>query len=306
MHEYSKKILDDFLVRKSYAQKTRFLDYVTKMLDERNILYSIEEGGKILKSRNLVVGDLKNAKTILTAHYDTQACLPIPNLITPLSWTGIILYNIFILLFILVTSIIIGEIASLIAGEYLAGITIFLVYFMIFYMFFGKANKHTANDNTSGVILLLELILNIDNFDDICIVFFDLEEVGMIGSSRFKSLHKLELKSDMILFNFDCISDGDAFYFKVPTSFKLEHLQEVFTSTDTKEAIITYKGYYPSDQINFGFGIACASLKKKWNTYYIDRIHTSKDTIFKEENIIWYKEKVLEYIDKKRECTKNV
>ena len=41
-------------------------------------------------------------------------------------------------------------------------------------------------------------------------VFFDLEEAGMIGSSRFAKVHKKVMKQKLLV-NFDCVSDGDHF-----------------------------------------------------------------------------------------------
>ena len=60
-------------------------------------------------------------------------------------------------------------------------------------MFVGKANKHTANDNTSGVLTLIEA-LHEDELKDVCCVFFDHEEVGLFGSRFFYKKHKEELR----------------------------------------------------------------------------------------------------------------
>ena len=51
----------------------------------------------------------------------------------------------------------------------------------------GKPNKHTANDNTSGVITLLELMnrLSPEQKERTAFVFFDNEENGMLGSAFF-------------------------------------------------------------------------------------------------------------------------
>ena len=44
--------------------------------------------------------------------------------------------------------------------------------------------------------------------------------------------------------------------------------------------------FYPSDQINFKTTFAVASLKKKpVFGYYMDKIHTPKDTVCEEENL---------------------
>jgi hypothetical protein len=44
--------------------------------------------------------------------------------------------------------------------------------------------------------------------------------------------------------------------------------------------------FYPSDQANFPEGIGVAALKcTKKGLLYMDRIHTFKDTVYREENI---------------------
>ena len=50
---------------------------------------------------------------------------------------------------------------------------------------------------------------------------------------------------------------------------------------------ITGKAFYPSDNASFKVGIGVAALKKSkfLGTLYMDRIHTNKDVIYREENI---------------------
>ena len=46
------------------------------------------------------------------------------------------------------------------------------------------------------------------------------------------------------------------------------------------------KVYYPSDQAKFPMCVAIAALKfKKFPGYYMDRIHTKRDTVLDKENI---------------------
>ena len=50
---------------------------------------------------------------------------------------------------------------------------------------------------------------------------------------------------------------------------------------------ITRNAFYPSDNASFKGGIGVAALKtsKHFGTLYMDRIHTNKDVIYREENI---------------------
>ncbi len=83
-----------------------------------------------------------------------------------------------------------------------------LIYFlMLFLLIFGPANKHTANDNTSGVTTLLDIMasLPLDQRDKVAFVFFDLEEAGLFGSSSFASKHK-DIRNNRLVLIFDCVS----------------------------------------------------------------------------------------------------
>ena len=67
-----------------------------------------------------------------------------------------------------------------------------------------------------------------------------------------------------------------------------ELLENNFSSNQDVSVEILSKGvFYPSDQANFKCGVGVASLKysKIFKTEYMDRIHTKKDTIYREENI---------------------
>ena len=63
---------------------------------------------------------------------------------------------------------------------------------IMIWMLFGKANKHTANDNTSGIITIIESAIKLpeDLRDEVCFVLFDNEELGLLGSSAFSKEYK--------------------------------------------------------------------------------------------------------------------
>ena len=120
-------------------------------------------------------------------------------------------------------------------------------------------------------------------------MLFDNEELGLLGSSAFAKEYKEYVKNKLII-NFDCVSDGnDIFFF--PTKqikndqSKHESIINAFTSTNYINIHINKGfGFYPSDNFNFKYAYGVCSLKKGL-FYYLDRIHTSKDIIFNEENI---------------------
>ena len=119
-------------------------------------------------------------------------------------------------------------------------------------------------------------------------VLFDLEEAGLFGSSSFASKHKT-IKKNTLVINFDCVSDGETLLFalKRTTEKYAELLEKAFTSTPDIAVDITRNAFYPSDNVSFKGGIGVCALKKSkfFGTLYMDRIHTNKDVVYREENI---------------------
>ena len=288
MLEISEKILKDYQVRKTRKQKTEFIDFLKKELKDTKI--EIEEGG-LFKSRNIVVGDLEKCEIVLGAHYDTQPVLPFPNFLAPKNMLAYLLYCFLLFAGIFTIGFVMMFVLLLLFDNMNLALVIYYILLLglIAWMFVGKANKHTANDNTSGVITLIEALHNDDIKDKVCCVFFDHEEIGLFGSAAFAKKHK-EILKDKLVMNFDCVSDGDYIMFVINKKAKeVENkLKESFKDSESKKFLFesSTKTLYPSDQVNFKKAIGVAAFKrKKFVGYYMDRIHTKKDTIFERENI---------------------
>ncbi len=286
-------ILEKYQIRKTNRQKTEFIDFATKSADQLGYSARVEKG--MFGSRNIVVGDIDSAKVIYTAHYDTCARLPFPNFLTPQSITIYILYNIAIVLGFLVIAFgigfgvgVLGSLAG-IPSEIGAKLAMAVFWALYLLLLFGPANKHTVNDNTSGVNTLFELMEAMPNElrDKAAFVFFDLEEAGLIGSSSFASKHK-DIKKNKLIVNFDCVSDGENMLVvaKKKASTHTELLQKCFVSDENVNSEVVSRGLYPSDQGNFEHGVAVAAFNKtKGGLLYMDKIHTPKDTVYRRENI---------------------
>lgn len=289
MTPLSQKILEEYQVRKTKKQKTAFIE----LLREHFPQMQIQEGG-IFRSRNIIIGDPKTAKVILAAHYDTCSAMPLPNFITPRRPIFTVLYSMLIVIPIFIMVLLLNIGLNALGGNQWVHYTIsLLLYFgLLALLIFGPANKHTANDNTSGVITLCELLdrLPAELQGKAAFVLFDHEEVGLVGSQYFRKKYKEEMKKTLLI-NFDCVSDGDYLLLAATKEARKAHdekFQKAFVSNDTKTVLIDKmeKVYYPSDHANFPVSMAAATLKKKrFIGYYMDRIHTSKDTIFDEGNI---------------------
>lgn len=289
MTPLSQKILENYQIRKSKKQKLAFID----LLKEHHPQLQVQEGG-IVKCRNIIIGDPETAEVILAAHYDTCAALPLPNFITPKRPYFTVLYSLLIVIpiFVLVLLLNIG-LNALGGNTWLHyGISLALYFGILASLILGPANKHTANDNTSGVITLCELLdrLPEELRGKVAFVFFDHEETGLLGSQYFRKKYKKQMK-EKLLINFDCVSDGDYLLLAATKSAREtygEKFEKAFVSNDTKTVLLDRmeKVYYPSDHAGFSVALAAAALKKKRIIgYYMDRIHTSKDTMFDESNI---------------------
>lgn len=300
MTDLSRLILSQFQVRKTAKQKKAFID----LLSQHFPTLSVQEGG-FPKCRNIIIGDITKAKIVLSAHYDTCAKLPFPNFIAPKNPLLSIAYGILLIVPIFLLAWLLKLLFCYFIPDFQSSSLVFFGVYVFFLLLVlaGPANKHTANDNTSGVIVLCELLKILDStqLDKVAFVFFDQEETGLIGSSYFRSKYKTQM-ADKLLINFDCVSDGDHIFIAANKSARTELgdlLKASFLPTAEKSILFSRaeKIYYPSDQLGFRKSVAVAALNHKrfWG-YYMDRIHTSKDTVFDQTNIKLLCEGILNFL----------
>lgn len=303
-------ILHLYPVRKTKKQKQAFTNAVCTYANSLGYPVCVESGS--FGSRNIVIGDSERADYLVTAHYDTCAKLLIPNYLTPCSLPGFLFCQLIQLLLIAVVSIAlaIGE-AVLIAGLaelfgmnlgdawilFVALVTPTLIWVnvipVVLWMILGPANKRNSNDNTSGVVTLLEILRTMpeNQRGKVCFVLFDLEEAGLLGSSSYRKAHKKETDRQLVL-NLDCVGDGDHLIM-FPTKAlkqnrkKLTSLYRACGYFGKKSLTVHEKGFsvYPSDQMVFPYGVGICALKKGRFGLYLSRIHTPRDTVLEETNI---------------------
>ena len=287
------QVLGDFPVRKTPAQKAAFRRWLTEELEGLGYIVSTEEGGRLVKSRNLVAGNPEGAAVVFTAHYDTCARLPLPNFIVPRNLLFTLLLQLpMVLLFLLLVMAV--EVAVLLATDsaLLGAAAAYAALLLgIWYMLAGRANPHNANDNTSGTVTLLAIarVLPPQLRDQVCLVWFDNEEKGLLGSRQFARRHPLNRTP---LVNFECVGDGDNLrFFPTPAAKKrpalLEALEAAFPGTGEKNVeIVRGFGLYPSDQRWFPLGFGVAAFRRiPLIGEYLGRIHTRRDTVLEGENV---------------------
>ena len=154
--------------------------------------------------------------------------------------------------------------------------------------FFGPANKHNKNDNTSGIAAVLDLIRMLSGRKEFAFILFDDEEKGKKGSLAWTKAHPA-LQAKLLTVNMDCVGNGDHLVISIPNSAEddpscaalkkaLEEIGAHIYSSDQAKM--------NSDQKNFRNGIGvCACFYRKGVGYYTPRIHTSRDTVASGETI---------------------
>ena len=304
-------VLPQFPVRYTKAQKQAFRAAVQAYAEKQG--YSVQTENGSFGARNLVIGDPDHANYLITAHYDTCANMVLPNLVTPFHPVLFVLYQLFIAVVLLLSAAFVSTLmgtAIFIGGliwappesGLLVVITAMLVCLLGFLLlsflfsvllFFGPANKNNANDNTSGVVTLLEIARTFpeNQRNNVCFVLFDLDQKGLWGAKSYRSAHKEVLERQLVI-NLDCVGDGDYLYI-FPTKKlkenpkKLASLYKMCGYMGKKSILVHEKGfsYYPSDHKYFPYGIGICALRKNKLCYYVSRIHTKRDTILDETNV---------------------
>ena len=286
-------ILNAFPVRKSKQQKQTFRDAVQSYAASLGYESRVEQGS--LGCRNVVIGDPETAAYLVTAHYDTCAALPIPNWITPCDFLPFLGYQLLIAAFMVLAAFFVGMLIGLVTGSMRVGgfAGYGCLWLLIALMLVGPANPSNANDNSSGVITLLEIARSLpeNRRKQVCFVLFDLEEAGLIGSASYRKTHKNATNRQVIL-NLDCVGDGD--HIRLFPTKKLKEDRKRLTALycacgyfGKKDILVQEKGFsvYPSDQANFPYGVGICALRKRKKLLYLGRIHTKRDTILEQTNV---------------------
>lgn len=319
MNQVSQTIRDKYKVRKSKKQKEEFCNYIQDKVTTMGYPVSIERNKDLITSNNIIIGDITHAKILLTAHYDTCATFPFANFCTPLNIPLYVFFQVILTLGLFLMSglgclLISYILASFIGQDFMEflsynGPGLYLVSIVLFsyLLLLGPANINNYNDNTSGVITIIEILdkLRGRTLNHVAFVLFDNEEKGLLGSSAFVKKHR-ELKKNAVVFNFDCVGDGDYMFLRISKLLKKEkdlcnRIEEVFVDEGNKKSLVSYKGIYMSDQMNFDKGIGIAALNYKDKTgYYMDKIHTKNDVVLDEKNIHYFSNKMVSFLENYR------
>ncbi len=299
-------VLQQFPVRKTKAQKDRFRAEVCSYAEKLGYPCKVEHKG-LGSGYNVVMGDPEKAEYLVTAHYDTPARMPFPNFITfrPVIF---IAYQLAVAAGIIAVMGIVFRLVDLLTRN--TDLAFWLAYASVFFMLYlmlrGPANPSNANDNTSGVITVLETMAALPEElrERVCFVLFDLEEAGLRGSSAYSKAHKQAIKTQ-IVFNADCVGDGDHILLIPGTKVKrkkperIARWKELCLRDGEKAVSVREKGfvYYPSDQKNFPWGVGMAAFRQsKQLGLHCNHLHTPKDKTCDQNNIVLLRDTLLRII----------
>lgn len=220
MNELSKKLIFENKKRNTKKEKEEFIQELSSKYD---CTFHQNKSGGI---RNIIIGDLNNAKVIYTTSYDTPTIsqsdtIPFPE--SKLLHFLTIGAKIIFLLFLIMIPVLIFCFGMETSNFY------FLVFFLPIMLFSNSQAKHTKN--TSGVATLIELIDKMDDEDkkNCAFVFFDASEYYRIGSKIFYKAHK-ELLDSKLVVNLDGTGTGEniLFTYKKENESYVENLNPYF------------------------------------------------------------------------------
>ena len=328
MRTSAKELLDYYQVRKSFKQKQLFIEWMNMHAGEHGYTISGQRY-RFGRGRNLIVGNPAEAEVILTAHYDTppSSLFPIATIVGNIP--VYILSQIFVYVPIIIILWLLQMAATAVFGDSgILGEMIPFLWFEVpllvlvllilwsFQMMRGFANRKNANDNTSGVVVLLSLLedLPLPMRSKICFVFFDDEEKGFGGSKVFKRRYRKVVKFKPVI-NFDCVAHGRHLMFITKKAFRASRrFNEILTEVTTGKALVTEakKYIYPSDQIIFKNSVGVVALHKlPIFGYYLSRLHSPLDKKFNPDNIEALNQMMVDFIEKavgvkEKSCKKGV
>ena len=293
-------VLQKHPIRKNKKQKQAFRDAVQAYAEGLGCSVTTEQGKR--GCRNLIIGDPETAQYWVTAHYDTPAALWGPNLTMPCNGLMFALCQ-------MVNAVMLMFPALLIWGGvfwktwnllYAHGSLLAAVLVIVLLIFCGPANRHNANNNTSGVVTLLEMVSSMPPRlrSRVCFVLFDKEEMGQTGSTCFYKAHK-EAAGKKTVVNLNCVGDGDTLMLFPSEQMRSEPwLLALERPLGPKEIKIAHRNFCDSglDPQYYPRSVSVMALRRGKLGYWLGRTHTRRDKILDRTNINILRACLISYI----------
>ncbi len=218
LQELAEMVTSRHGARMKRTHKKDFREFIAGIAESMGYSATVEDN---VIAKNIIVGNPKEAKIVLTAHYDTPPNMPYHFLKRQVSTLGIALPSVLGIGMVLTRHAINAHdqallsfmINSLQTSTFiLDGVAATAIGTGLYsFGLLGGENKNNYNDNSSGLIALLILMnyykdLPESERNKIAFVMFDNEEKGLIGSLCYASKHNIK---EQRFLNFDCIGRGN-------------------------------------------------------------------------------------------------
>lgn len=300
MIETPMDVLQQYPVRKSRKQRQAFRDAVQAYAEKFDCAVTTEQGSG--GCRNLIIGDPESALYWVTAHYDTPARLWGPNLTMPCNAMMFALCQILNAAVLMLPAMLIWAGVFWKTGNllYAHGSLLAAVLVSVLLIFCGPANRHNANNNTSGVVTLLEILSSMPPRmrSKVCFVLFDKEEMGQSGSENFCKAHKGLVGKKTVL-NLNCVGDGDTLMLFPSEQMKSDPwLRSLERSLGRKQIRIAAGKFCEIswDHHSYPRSISVMALHHGKLGYWLGRTHTRRDKILDQTNINILRACLISYI----------
>lgn len=294
---------EKFPIRRKVEEKKNFRDFIleeSKGLELEGRVETTSDG----KNDNVIIGDPKSTKIVLTAHYDTPATSLFPNIMIPRNIPLFFAYQMLPVIVLLAIALSVSYLIGIVwlGNERAYMLTFLALYYGLFILMFrGFSNPKNYNDNTSGVATLMELMQSTKG-EDVAFIFFDNEEKGKKGSKAYFNDHKTDMNKKLLI-NFDCVGNGETIVFIAKEEAEKTDEYKALMNSFAQNGEYTTE-FYPmrgsesnSDYKNFPMGIGCMACKKtKRGVLYTPFIHTPKDTVAKNENIEYITDGIVRFL----------
>ncbi|MBR6802087.1 MAG: M28 family peptidase [Eubacteriaceae bacterium] len=280
MNRLTETIKTKYIIRHTKKQKADFREFIISELTKDGFSANEQSANLMgIPVRNIIIGNAEAAKYLITAHYDT----PNTSLFPIVMFADSFILSLMSQMTVLIPIFILSAAAGLIN----AALSLLVLYGGMILSMFTFTNKNNFNDNTSGVLSVLEILYSMDeeNRKNCAFILFDNEEKGLIGSSYF---YKTTINKKAEVFNIDCVGDGDEIRLFCKGTLKkagkqIESFCESGRIKSTERSL--ENALYMSDDNSFPNAICFAAFRSSRFGKYISRIHTNRDTILKDENV---------------------
>jgi hypothetical protein len=288
--------------RLTREEKDAFLDDAQTLLEDWDYkVKRVTTAGRLRSSVHLET-EVKEAECIVMAHYDTPTMMPpwIELLVRWLGHTRPLLLSLAILLVVIIPFLLPGKVFVWIALIVGLSLLIFLI-----------PNPKNLNDNTSGVLGLLDLAQQLNAFPSakkkVKFVLVDNEEWMLLGASQ---LRKQWLEAGFVfdesrIICLDCIGWGDVpVIIRNGASHVGNELIDVFQEEKPESVLLNMKALPLND--NFVFrdegAILVSMMKKAWwsGGYFIPNIHSVFDKKLDMNTIKWVTGNLLAYLKEEK------